>query len=350
MEIIKFFWVVLFLSLYSCNKQDKSDRRTVFTSSGIEKKTGEKFELQEIISKREDGLNYRFRENTYQLIPSENSVFNLSVNDRIYNTGLLLESASVNVWDFKNKKRHIILIEGDDYYGSVFYAYLFENYRLYDYGSFNNQVKDPEKQTEPRTLDAAFDEGVINIRISRDRHNEDFRLKRNKEIPGFGHQQYAALKQSDFKIIRRITSDINQDGKNDEILVYETDWNKRMSPSDFKQYKIIIHLSDNNSFLTLMNDRIIEPYYPDNVATGFSDIKIRNPYFTVEQTNAGGGNMVSSYITFKYDTRKRGIYLHRYSEISSVQSSGDENEQRYDLTTQDFGNISFEKFDRMMMR
>lgn len=350
MEIIKFFLVILFLSLYSCNKQDKSERRTVFNPSHIEKNTGEKFELQKIISKRDDDLNYRFPENTYQLIPSEKSVFNVSVNDSIYDTGLLLESASVNVWDFKNKKRHIILIEGDDYYGSVFYAYLFENYRLYDYGSFNNQVKDPERETEPRTLDAGFDKGIINIRISRDHDSEDFRLKRNKEIPGFSHHYHAALKQSDFKIIRRIMSDINQDGKNDEILVYETDGNKRMSPSDFKQYKIIIHLSDNNSFLTLMNDRIIEPYYPDNVATGFSDIKIRNPYFTVEQTNAGGGNMVSSYITFKYDTKKRGIYLHRYSEISSVQSSGDENEQRYDLTTQDFGNISFEKFDRMMMR
>lgn len=201
MEIIKFFWVVLFLSLYSCNKQDKSNRRTVFTSSRIEKNTDEKFESQKIISKRDDDLNYRFPENTYQLIPSEKSVFNISVNDSIYDTGLLLESASVNIWDFKSKKRHIILIEGDDYYGSVFYAYLFENYRLYEYGSFNNQVKDPERETEPRTLDVGFDKGIIDIRISRGHYSKDFRLKRNKEIPRFSHH-HAALKQSDFKIIR----------------------------------------------------------------------------------------------------------------------------------------------------
>ncbi len=153
-------------------------------------------------------------------------------------------------------------------------------------------------------------------------------------------------KDNKYSIISEKEADINQDGKLDQITVFSTQWNKEITPSDSKLFKVVVKLSNNeNRFTTLTNDNIIEPYYPENVASGFSDIKIKDNYFTVEQANGGGGIINRSFITFKYDKIKKGIYLHRYSILTTEMSSGDEKESKTELTTKDFGLIPFEKFN-----
>lgn len=157
-------------------------------------------------------------------------------------------------------------------------------------------------------------------------------------------------KDNKYSIISEKEADINQDGKLDQITVFSTQWNKEIKPSDSKLFKVVVKLSNNeNRFTTLTNDNIIEPYYPENVASGFSDIKIKDNYFTVEQANGGGGIINRSFITFKYDKIKKGIYLHRYSILTTEMSSGDEKESKTELTTKDFGLIPFEKFNIKMM-
>lgn len=161
-------------------------------------------------------------------------------------------------------------------------------------------------------------------------------ITQNKPIPSQEGQGYQILFEK--------TADINQDEKMDKILVYGTEWNSQPpEPSDFKKYKIVIHLSNDDSFRTLTNSNIIEPYYPNNVASGFSDIKVKDNYFTIEQANGGGGNIVKSFTTFKYNKQKNEIYLYKYSTITIQQSSGDE--ETSELTIKNFGIIPFESFN-----
>lgn len=83
-----------------------------------------------------------------------------------------------------------------------------------------------------------------------------------------------------------------------------------------------------STYIVYENDKIIPPYYSDNVASGFSDIKVKNNYFTIEQANSGGNYIERSYTTFKYDKAKHQILLHKYSIITTERSSGDENEKK----------------------
>lgn len=166
-------------------------------------------------------------------------------------------------------------------------------------------------------------------------HGQEKREKSNSQAHGTG-----------YSIVMEKKADINQDGKLDQIIVYGTEWNKEIKPTDSKLFRVVVKLSnDNNKLTTLANDDIIEPYFPDNVASGFSDVKIKDNYFTIEQANGWGGVIARSFTTFKYDKVKKGIYLHRYSVLTTEMSSGDEKESKRELTTKNFGSIKFENFN-----
>ncbi len=157
-------------------------------------------------------------------------------------------------------------------------------------------------------------------------------------------------KNNPYTVIKKITVDINQDGKQDTISVFGTNWSKKIESTDCRLFKVIISLSGKDSFTTLENDKIITPYYPDNVASGFSDIKVKNNYFTVEQANSSGGSIERSYITFKYDHIKHGIDLYKYSTIITDRSSGDELERQSEYSEKDFGKIPFENFKNELIK
>ena len=61
--------------------------------------------------------------------------------------------------------------------------------------------------------------------------------------------------------------------------------------------------------------------------------------------NAGGNYTVREYTTFKYDSQKRDIFLHKYSTISTERSSGDEKEETSNYSVKDFGIIKFSDFN-----
>lgn len=148
-----------------------------------------------------------------------------------------------------------------------------------------------------------------------------------------------------YRLIKEVKSDINQDGKKDDISVFGTDWNKEIKPTDAKLFKVTIKLSNGNSFRTFTNNNIILPYFPDNVALGFSDIKVKNNYFTIEQVNGGGNYIERSFTTFKFDNSKHGIFLHKYSTITTERDSGDENEVKSEYSEKDFGKMTFTEFN-----
>ena len=343
MEIIKkWFLPLLLIILFNCNGQDKKNK-----SEKIDTKTEENinsnFILQKISSENKDTFTYQFPELICKLIQSKKQSLNFAVNNNLYETNITIESAEVNIWNFKNNKNHFILIEGDDYYGSIFYVYLYNSERknLTYFGNFVYENENAEKDKPQKTIVVSFNKEIANIEIKSNGSQKDIQLKRIEEI-----KTYKTEKDTSSSIITEKEADINQDGKPDNIKVYSTEWNKEIKPTDFKIFRVVVTLSNNeNKFTTFTNDNIIKPYYPDNVASGFSDIKIKDNYFTIEQANGGGGIIENSYTTFKYDKIKKGIYLHKYSTLTSEMSSGDEQEYKTELTTKDFGLISFENFN-----
>ncbi|MCS4302303.1 hypothetical protein [Chryseobacterium sp. BIGb0232] len=343
MEIIrKWFLPLLLIALFNCNGQDKKKKLEKIDMK-TEEKTLSNFILQKITSEDKDTFTYQFPELICKLIPSEKQTLNLSVNNSLYETDITIESAQVNIWNFKNSENHFILIEGDDYYGSTFYVYLYNSDKkdLSYFGNFVYENENAEKNKQQKAIILSLNEEVVNIEVTLNQLQKNFQLKKIEQI-----KLSRIEKDTKYSIITEKKADINQDGKLDQITVYNTQWNKEINPSDSKLFKIVVKLSNNeNKFITLTNDNIIEPYYPDNVASGFSDIKIKDNYFTVEQANGGGGIIDRSFITFKYDKLKKGIYLHRYSVLTTEMSSGDEKESKTEKTTKDFGLISFENFN-----
>ncbi|WP_284464558.1 hypothetical protein, partial [Chryseobacterium sp.] len=152
MEIIKnWFLPLLLIVLFNCNGQDKKKKLEKIDTK-IEENIYLNFILQKTISENKDTFTYKFPELICKLIQSEKQGLNLAVNNNLYETNITIESAEINIWDFKNNKNHFILIEGDDYYGSIFYVYLYnsELKSLSYFGNFAYENKNAEKNKQQK--------------------------------------------------------------------------------------------------------------------------------------------------------------------------------------------------------
>ena len=147
------------------------------------------------------------------------------------------------------------------------------------------------------------------------------------------------IEKQGFKNILEKKCDLNQDKINDKIIVYSTSFPQTIETDDYKEFIVSVFISDK----LFQNRNIILKYYSDNVATGFNDVKIKDNYFTIEQTNGIGNGVVQEFTTFKYSSNQ--ILLHKYSIIENERSNGDENEKIYTYTTKNFGTILFQDYN-----
>ncbi len=121
-----------------------------------------------------------------------------------------------------------------------------------------------------------------------------------------------------------------------------------MAPTDYLHAKVVVRISGQpaEAFQTLVNDRIIENYVPENTAVGFSDLQVKGSYFTIEQVNAGNGTTVQAYTTFKWDPNQQALLLHRHTTITNQHQDQDAGaDLRTDYTPKSFGRVSFEAYD-----
>lgn len=143
------------------------------------------------------------------------------------------------------------------------------------------------------------------------------------------------------KIVYSIEMDINNDGIKDKINVYENE----NGADDFErvhfQLPLKIYKGTNKGFEEWKNnDNIIFAPNSNCIAEGFSDIKIKNNYFTVEQNTCSNYISISSYITFKVVGDE--INLHKYGEEYFDKADHDRKIPAKIWTTKDFGKIKFE--------
>lgn len=165
--------------------------------------------------------------------------------------------------------------------------------------------------------------------------------KRNLDNNSNSDNILKKIKNEGFKDIFEEECDLNQDGIQDKIIIYSTEFPKNIGTNDYKEFIVCVSVLGK----IFQNKNIIEEYYPDNVAAGFDDIKIKDNYFTVEQVNGRGNGVVREYSTFKYSKETNEIMLHKYSRIETERSSGDENEKSYNYSVKNFGNISFDEYN-----
>lgn len=153
--------IVLTLN-FGCKEKNENYLKTtsVPSTSFMEEKSC--FENQKLKEKIGD-FHFKFEDKSFKLENIENG-YNLLIDKKKYKTKLNLESPQTNVWYFKCKKQEIIFVEGDDYYGSVFFAYLFENEDLYYLGTFS--VLQPNVEQEgvfKKNFEITLDQNQVEI-------------------------------------------------------------------------------------------------------------------------------------------------------------------------------------------
>lgn len=155
---------------------------------------------------------------------------------------------------------------------------------------------------------------------------------------------YAQTKIDITNIVDEFFGDINQDGIKDKIVVYknlkkETDFEQEHFQLPIKIYKGV---KNNNYEIWYENDLLLYDNNQTCVSEGYSNIVIKNNYFTIESQSCYDYNiLISIYMTFKVVKGK--IFLHKYSEEYFDKSNHQKKVPSKFLTSKNFGKIEFNK-------
>lgn len=146
-------------------------------------------------------------------------------------------------------------------------------------------------------------------------------------------------KQNEYILEKEKICDLNNDKKNDAILVYRSkNPDKEIETFDAP---IVLIVSSNNDYVRKENPNIIYSFIPDNMVLD-NNLVIKNNYFTIEQTTGGGNNKEKKYITFKFDIINKAIILHKYSIETIYPGKNGMLKKNQNFSTKDFGIIKFE--------
>ncbi|WP_409417021.1 hypothetical protein [Flavobacterium sp. PS2] len=192
MEIIGLFKtkkVLLICLLYTifCCKGENKDNGTTYKSSNSGIIVNEScFVKQKSFNKKEDKeLIYKYENETYEIKSNNEQAYDIVLNGKKYLSNLNLESANINFYYYKCENKKVFLIEGDDYYSSVFFVYVFENEDLYYLGDFDiNQPNVEKSGVLKKDFKISFNNNEFIIdALVKDKLFKTFYLKQKKSIP-----------------------------------------------------------------------------------------------------------------------------------------------------------------------
>ena len=264
---------------------------------------------------------------------------NLEINDDEIN----IENNKINQLDIENYKRDYNIfiylipkeflnynINGDPIY------YQNENYteELYTFNSSTNKWVLLESLKVDKTSENRFEQNWRDNFIEK----QSQKRQENAKITNVSNL-IKSLQSKDFSLIKQQTCDLNEDGNQDEILIFGN--NKEYKPEDnsTKSAPVIVLINDGeNSYTQFQNKNI----YPNDFNDLFQNLVIKNSYFTIELSNESPDEYTSNkYVTFKYQKNNKNIVLHKYSEITNW-SDGKTNNIIY--SDKDFGIVLFNDF------
>lgn len=142
-------------------------------------------------------------------------------------------------------------------------------------------------------------------------------------------------------IIDTIEMDINNDGVKDKISIYQNENGKDDFDKDHFQLPIKIYKGTGEGFKEWTNNNtIIFASNSNCIAEGYSGIKIKDNFFTIEQNMCSDYISISSYMTFMVIGDE--IILHKYGEEYFDKVDHDREIPEKIWTSKDFGNVNFE--------
>lgn len=105
------------------------------------------FVKEELVSSDLERFKFQFENLTVEMIFHNSDSANvLQINSLGYPLHIQIDSPRINFWYYACGEKALFLIEGDDYYGSVFFAYYFMNEKLYYLGDFT--IEQPNVEDE----------------------------------------------------------------------------------------------------------------------------------------------------------------------------------------------------------
>ncbi|MCV9934682.1 hypothetical protein OIU80_20570 [Flavobacterium sp. LS1R47] len=192
MEIMGFFktkkmlFICLMYTVFCCKGENNDNITTYKSNTSVIIVNESCFVKQKIFNEKDDKeLIYKYENEIYEIKSNKKQAYDIVLNGKKYLSNLNLESANINFYYYKCMDKKVFLIEGDDYYSSVFFAYLFENEVLYYLGNFDiNQpnVENSGVLKKDFKILANKDQLTIDL-LLRDKFFKTFNLKQKKITP-----------------------------------------------------------------------------------------------------------------------------------------------------------------------
>ncbi|MPS72950.1 MAG: DUF3828 domain-containing protein [Chryseobacterium sp.] len=148
---------------------------------------------------------------------------------------------------------------------------------------------------------------------------------------------FSKTEQNKFYVLDSVNLKIQTDVY--KICVLEKLKNKNKENIQHNSNPIILYKNGNK---ITENKNLIFLYNDNCPADGFQKVVSKHNYFTIEQSYCKDFLFVSSYTTFKVDTKTKNVYLYKYGEEYTDRSNPDRDIPAKIKTVEDFGTIKFE--------
>jgi hypothetical protein len=158
--------------------------------------------------------------------------------------------------------------------------------------------------------------------------------------------EYLKYIPKDSYIFQEYTSDLNQDGVLDKILIVASkDEDGAKEGSDAYYRKLLILLGGKDGFKKVVETSklIYCKTCGGMMGDPFTDITIKPPYFTIEHYG-GSAWRWQSYITFKYSIADKKFYLYKTGDVSFHAPDAEKTKVKI-KTVKNFGKVEIHKFD-----
>ncbi|MCV9926934.1 SH3 domain-containing protein [Flavobacterium sp. LS1R49] len=179
-------------------------------------------------------------------------------------------------------------------------------------------------------------------------HKSRIRIKTDDNSTFFSATEFKKdLQSKGYVITVEKKCDLNQDGKEDQLLVFEPKVIGSNSSNDIIMNSPVCILINkgNDKYLVYKNLNIIYTVVSNCPSDGFQSLVVKDNYFTIEQNTCGGWYLIDEYTTFKFDKNSDEIVLHKFGQSFSDRKNPDKVIPDLLLSTKNFGKILFQNFN-----
>ncbi|EKT3967236.1 SH3 domain-containing protein [Flavobacterium psychrophilum] len=179
-------------------------------------------------------------------------------------------------------------------------------------------------------------------------HKSRIRIKTNENSTLYNITAFKKdLQSKGYVVSAEKKCDLNQDGQEDQLLVFEPKQIAANSNGDITMNSPVCILINkgNNDYAVSKNLNVIYTTISNCPSDGFQNLVVKDNFFTIEQNTCGGWYLIDEYTTFKYDRNTNQIVLHKFGQSFSDRKNPDKEIPDTVLSNKNFGIVLFENFN-----